>query len=653
MGFTAADGPSPHGPPAPPPRREQPPQSDGRTPPPLPPRPLKSQPFSQPPPVQGPVPAWARFVAQWYNALWNVCRAFLLTAFLLALAPILHATFWIALHVPLHFPLVLRRVLWLPARVAQFLYGGLIVFLFESLPGCIYMFSGSVSGNFWERQAVVAGSGSAAVRAASAVPNAGGGTQLVRPAATRASGASSASPSAAAPTGPEATVFVSNHPCADSFLDCVPFFSLAHRRGALGSLYFLPVDTSEWDVLSRVLRVIFLAPMELDAWGIERVLALGQDCSFVAFPEATPAGDALLSVPSVGNANSSAANELLHVAPPTLSQSLLQLLLGCTTGLGGPGSGSALRVSPRLLHRVSLVEVTLAYCGSVQADLQQKHLEELAYATGSGALDPDEEDEFDKEWEEVKRVAKSEDDAAQSPADEDDGYSAETINNYASGGRITSRLPTGSLQPKYAVFCTAAPLRPVPASYDGRASPTPGVSLSRARLSLSRQRVVPSFYAFLSGNAPTSIHVLLNEHDDDYVRRRVLQLRGPYADAAGAKNGGDNAVASREAQLSSIEETMGGALVLRLSAGASVTSWLQHRFLHQEVQLSLFGVHTRFHVLPASLSASSIPVSEALESYTVPVSAVKAAGFVAAAWCWIVALTVAVRNTRAALNGTW
>jgi hypothetical protein len=473
--------------------------------------------------------------------------------------------------------------------------------------------------------------GKSNVRTASAVPNAGGTMPVVKPSAA-AAGASNVQ---AVASGPLVTVLVSNQTSSTSFMDCLVFFSLAHRRGQLSSLYFLPMDTSEWSLLMWLLHAIFLSPLQLSAQNVERVLARDSDCSFVVFPEATPSWDAVMTVPTVGGANSSNANELVHVSPPSLSHSFLQLLLSCATGLAAPGSGSSRRTrSPR---RMSIVEVTVAFCGSVQAELQQKHQEELAYATGSGALDEEEEAEFEK-----LANGEHEEDAGNG---DDDGYSAETIKNYAHG-RITTRA-RGKIVPNIPVFWAAAPLRQMRSlspSTGGLSPDDPNGMGGSGITAIPRPRVVPGFYAFLSGNAPTTIHVLLNQHDDEYVRRRVLQLRGAAANASGSSS----EKSPREPHLSELDESVGGAVALRLSAGASVTAWLQQRFMHQEVQLSLFSIHSRFHALPASLSASSIPVSAPLESYAVPISSIKAAGFLAAAWCWIVALTVGFRNARAA-----
>jgi len=65
------------------------------------------------------------------------------------------------MRVPLSTPRLLRWAAWQPARVVQWLYGGMVTFLFECIAGCIYMFSGQVELSFWEQQQ---GSGSSGVK---------------------------------------------------------------------------------------------------------------------------------------------------------------------------------------------------------------------------------------------------------------------------------------------------------------------------------------------------------------------------------------------------------------------------------------------------------------------------------------------------------
>jgi len=423
---------------------------------------------------------------------------------------------------------------------------------------------------------------------------------------------------------------VSNQTSQTSFLDCVVFFSLAYRRGQLSSLYFLPMDTEEWGFTTRILAQVFLAPLVVRAEDVAQVLARGCSCTFVAFPESTPFSDVALPASGVGANNSGASLDLLHVNEPILSNTLLQLLLTCTTG--SPMDGEASPATPLLLRPLSVVEVTVAFTGSVQADIEQRQLDAQAHALDSGALDFEEEDEFER-----LSSSAGDDDASRDP---DDGYSAETINNYAHG-HITSRQ-SRKLNPRIEVFCTAAPLRPL---HSGNGQSRPLLSPS-SRPAVDRPRVVPSFYAFLSGNAPTNVAVLLNQHDDAYVRRRILQLRGT-SNGSGSGNGSSGS-SSKPAHLTATEEAA-GPLYQRALASERVSWWLQQRWLHQEQQLSLYAIHAQFHALPSSLSASSIPVCAPLESFAYPISSIKAAAFVAIDWVFIVLTTIVVRNTRAAL----
>lgn len=656
MGFTDEDGPSPHSMAAPTVApRPQPPQSDGRTPPPLPPRPRSLRapplPWHETRVKQGPVPEWASFVAAWYNAFWSLSRVMILAGMILFLAPFLHVTSWLAFRVSAaarRWPHWVRRLCWAPLRSVKWLFGGVVFFLCESVTSCQYLFSGQVEPAFWERVLTTA-TKEAATIIASGVPNAGGagGSIMARQSgnATTAAAASNSSGDATASAAPAAapapvTLFLSNVCSYTCFLDALPFWSLAYRRSELAGLWFLPLATGEWGWGSQLLHWLLLSPLTVRAAEIDVILeqdAAQNTCSsFVCFPEVTAEDDTAPAVPMAGQAAPSpraafAGSELLHVQAPTVSATMVHLLLRCTLGMTSRGAIA-------LPRAVSVVEVTLAYSGSVHAELELKALDDLADNTNSGALDIAEEDEFERGMTTTDENGAPVPAAAAEVAEtSDEGYSAETINDYAHG-RITSRRPR-SYNPEIPFFCTAAPLHPVVVTQ----SPLSSSAAGSAR-ALVRERVVPSFYAFLSGNAPTTVNVLLNQYDEEYVRRRILQLPANSSSGGSGNNG--------SAQLSAAEESSfsEAAVSRRRLACCSVDSWLHPRFLHQEQQLALFSVHAQFHWLPSSLSASSIPVCQPLESFAVPVSSIKAAKFMAIVWTLIVCTTLAVRNTRAAFT---
>ena len=662
MGFTEEDGPSPHSMHAPlPSPRPQPPQSDGRVAPPLPPRPRSQQPpipWHETRVKQGPVPEWASCIAAWYNAFWSLSRVLILAGMMLFLAPVLHIASWIAFRSASssasarRWPAWVRHLSWLPLRAVKWLFGGLVFFLCESVTSCQYLFSGQVEPSFWERvpaATTAAAEAEAATIIASGVPNAGGaGRSMARGSsnATTAASNGDASSSPSTPAAPAApvTLFISNVCSYTCFLDALPFWSLAYRRRELTGLWFLPMATGEWGWGSQLLHWIFMAPLtvrgpEIDAI-LEQDAAQNWDSSFVCFPEVTAEDDTAPAVPMAGEAAPSprsgfGASELLHVQAPIVSATMVHLLLRCTLGVTSRGAVA-------LPRAVSVVEVTLAYSGSVHAELELKALDDLAYNTSSGALDLAEEDEFERGLvldENGSPVA-----AEAAAETNDDGYSAETINDYAHG-RITSRRPR-SYNPSIPFFCTAAPLRPVPVE------PLSSSGNGSAARALVRERVVPSFYAFLSGNAPTTVNVLLNQYDDSYVRSRILQLPGDVSNGSNGSSSSPSSKAPPPPQLSASEESSfsEAAVTRRRLACSNVDSWLQPRFLHQEQQLSLFSVQSQFHLLPSSLSASSIPVCQPLESFAVPVSSIKAAKFLAIVWTAIVCVTLAIRNTRAALT---
>lgn len=660
MGFTEEDGPSPHsmGAPMPAPR-PQPPQSDGRIAPPLPPRPQARLPWHETRVKQGPVPEWASCIAAWYNAFWSLSRVLILGGMLLFLAPFLHVTSWIAFSASSpsrRWPAWSRHPAWLPFRSVKWLFGGLVFFLCESVTSCQYLFSGQVEPSFWERVPTAAATAAqdAATIIASGVPNAGGaGRSMSRlsgktTTAAAPNGDASSTPSPPATPAAAVTLFISNVCSYTCFLDALPFWSLAYRRSELSGLWFLPVSTGEWGWGSQLLHWIFQSPLTVRAAEIDAILeadaARQWHSSFVCFPEVTAEDDTMPAIPMAGEAAPSphasfAGSELLHVQAPIVSATMVHLLLRCTLGVTSRGVVA-------LPRAVSVVEVTLAYSGSVHAELELKALDDLAYNTGSsGALDFAEEDEFERELVLDENgspvpaaVAAAATGASEAAESNDDGYSAETINDYAHG-RITSRRPR-SYNPEIPFFCTAAPLRPVAVE--------PLSSSGSAARALVRERVVPSFYAFLSGNAPTTVNVLLNQYDDAYVRGRILQL----PNSNGSSSSSSSQQTQRQQQLSAAEESSfsEAAVTRRRLACSSVDSWLHPRFLHQEQQLSLFSVQSQFHLLPSSLSASSIPVCQPLESFAVPVSSIKAAKFLAIAWTAIVCVTLAIRNARAALN---
>lgn len=584
MGFTSLDGPNPHESSVP---RQQPPQSDGRIPPPLPPRPpaaRQATPWHETKIEQGPAPAWASFISAWYGQFWGLCRALLLASLLVVLTPALHVLALLALTAPTRVPILrpLAAIFFQPLfRCVQLLYTGLIVFLFERLGGGRLMFSGRVTNQFWD-------------------------------------GATDTTDAGAAP---RVTVCMANQTSYTSSLDVLVFFSLAYRRAAQRSnLYFLPVDKRGWNLVDVVLHVMFLAPLTIDSVEtVDLLLSYGAPVSFVWFPESTDTSDETKLVDGLVEETVNA--DLLHVRHPRLSRIFTHIV--DTTVNRGIGNS------------LCLLDCTLAYSGSVQADLAQQHADTVSNAF-DGALDSHEQDDFEKivekDWTE---------DAADDADDEADGYSAETI-NIGAHGSITTR-PRRPFEPSMPVFCTAAPLRPFDATTSATRHASDvsfgrSVTSPQSRAALLRERVVPTFYAFLSGNAPSRTHVLLQQYDDAYIRARVVP---PQTSANGAQRTVRHLTAAEESNGSSSSDAASLALARSLS------SWLQHCFLRTEQQLSLFGVHACFHLLPASLSASSIPISKPLESYTHPVSGVRLALFAVVDWVIIVFGTIALRNGRA------
>lgn len=547
---------------------------------------------------------WASTISAWYNQAWGLGRALLLAFLLIAITPLLHVGAFAAVTLPLRVPALgaVCRLVCAPAyRWSQVLYTGTIVSLMESIAGVSLLFSGKVAEEFWRQSTT-----------------------------TTTTDTPTTAPSR--PQKRDVTVFMSNQPSHTCFLDTINFFSLAYRRQQMSSLYFLPIDMSEWRIGSCLLYLVFLSPLTVTSpAGVDLLMAQSTSISFVWFPESTSPDDSVSAGQAIrAPAHLSASTDLLHVRTPRLSKLFVHLM-------------STLLVQAEV--DVRIVECTLAYSGSVRAELEERQADAVANAYG-GAIDDMEEAEFEEMMRRDGERGESMDD------EEADGYSAETIN--FSHGSITTRRKR-KFEPTIPVFCTAAPLRPVDAEDRPESTPAPGhpiasgrplpSSISESRQALARVRVVPSFYDYLSGNAPLYAHVLLNEYDKAYLTSRVLKLEDCFPSLGlRPKSAASKPTAARQLTEAQEQDAGAGPLVLALS------SWLQQRFLHQEQQLTLFAVHSRFHALPASLSASSIPISAPLESFTVPVSSLRLATYVIVDWCIIVLGTIAFRNGRAWWN---
>lgn len=413
----------------------------------------------------------------------------------------------------------------------------------------------------------------------------------------------------------DVTIFVSNLTSYTCFMDAIAFFSIAYRRKAMSNLYFLPIDMEGWSFVTRLLYAIFLAPLTVDS---NRTLDLligtyRQPCSFVWFPEATRSNDEIAHT-TTSQHDMAYTDELLHVEPPRLSHLFVHIV--------------ALTIASPSCGRLDLIDCTLAYTGSILADLEQ----EAASSTPDGALDYDEEDEFDAAASAAGGEPIRDDDSM-------DGYSADTININAAGGLLTRKKR--KFEPTIPVFFTAAPLRQLSIDsnggvthLNGRSSSTsfPRPSASpKSRAALVRERCVPSFFAFLSGNAPSQIHVLLNQYDTAYINSRILHRPATTTDST----------SSKPLHLTPAEEDSS-----RSSLIATLAMWLQQRFLHQEQQLSLFAVHACYHLLPSSLSASSIPISRPLDWYMIPVSGIRLTSYIAIDWIIIILSTIIMRSGR-------
>ena len=558
----------------------------------------------------GPIPAWASLIASWYNYLWSYSRTSLISLFFLVFIPYLQLLSLLTFTLPLYcktFQPISRYIMWPLLRWTQRLLTGVVVCFFESMSKTRFSFSGKVDHSYWTHQD--------------------------QPSTTASTS------SAHTVDKSRVNVYVSNQTSYTSFVDVFVFYCLNYRRQQYSDLYVLPINLKGWSLLDALLYRLCLSPLTLSSSAsIDLLLNWSTSCcsphevSFVWFPESTADSDVVTTIPLLADRANALSQELLHVKPPRLSQCLVHIVASTIC------SGAM---------RLNVLESTITYTGSVQAELEAKYEDDLAVVGGSSALTDAEEMEFESE---LKRSNFSECDVDESRMD---GYSAETINE-AAHGTITSQLKR-KYEATIPVFCTAAPLNSVilPAvdesssSSDNNNNNTSSsfarpIHSPHTRAALLRSRVVPTYHSFLSGNPPSVTHVLLNQLDEEYLISRVLNQDCIPADRKKASK--PSAVKTQLTAQQEQSSTSSSQLI------ACLDSWLLQRFLHQEQQLSLFAIHSCFHSLPSSLSASSIPVSLPIEAYSFPVSTVWTSIYALVDWVLIVATVVAIRNTRAWLN---
>lgn len=615
MGFTELDGPNPHHPwhrQLQEESKPQPPQSDGRIAPPLPPRTHPKHRADRIIIKQGPVPAWARLTRRYYNLCWSLGRALLLAAFITAIVPFLHVTHALVFRIPLmmkrwgkrkrdegndssdtrfinqlsSFYSTLNHYLFYPFfQLLQCFYIGLVVCIFESLGGGRMMFSvGHLSKAFWEGET---GSNDRSMV-----------YELNDPDSDSSNNASSTISSR--PASHSVTVFLSNHACASSFLDAVTFACIAYRRRVKGwsNLYFTPMNANDrdedddedddgytsphkWGWIMRMTYWLFLRPLTIganddtddevahllhlhrqqtslfsnssatsssssspsplfrftswlcDLFGIPSSGAT--DLSIICFPESIPLhetdrkprrtpkrraspspsaspgfrfkdeneDEAGTRSPGNQEADELEQQELLYVRTPRLSSTVVQVV--ARTLLSAPNAAPSNKGKPSAIRATSssssssrapnctlrIVEVSLAYSGSVASDLERQHREAIALACGYGTGEltrEEEEAELDDLDELNAQAAKANKNAGDDDEEGDDergaidddaeGYSADTINDYSMSAKTTKmvRNPFAALttsssssftsdDPSFTVFCTAAPLRRLPSSH--------------------------------------------------------------------------------------------------------------------------------------------------------------------------------------------
>lgn len=435
------------------------------------------------------------------------------------------------------------------------------------------------------------------------------------------------------------------------------FFPIAYRRHQSTQLYFFPTSTEEWPSGETILYFIFLSPLTVASQSTLDVLLRYTSQSsvplnFVWFPESSPSED------TIESAIDMTRMDLLYVRPPNLSKLFVHLVTKTTiTGNGSTPSSLALSSSSLSLD---IIDTTLSYSGSVQAELEESYANQSPHTE----YNLDDDDELHADATVDSGVTESEDDMLGYSADTIDSVNVATLNqrlresNCRNGRRENSS--------NWTIFYTAAPLHPVESGsrfyhrdMNGDHSPSGDIGndgdkspQSIRMLALLRPRQVPTLKHFLIGQAPSQIHILLNQYSNSYIRANILRL-----DRSSKQPSPQHSTPTSASYTStSLLDPLDHFTSTEESAGLSeihlaLASWIQQRWLHHEQQLSLLAIHSCYHRLPSTLSASNIPVGEPIHFYTHPVSSIRLATYVVIDWTVIIFTTILIRNGRAWWEG--